>query len=218
MDYKTLKDRLNFILDNNDSQADSSFSAARVKDAVNWAYRDEVRHVYLEGNERWFFTTQDFSWPLNQVTFKIPDDIEKKNIIWIQDVTSRDPGEYVIFGPENHTSRLHWKDSRHLQWGTNGPAEAKTLRFGFYPNPLDLSDDGDEPILLPELYHELIAWSAAIFLLDVADRQAPLSWLSRQRDMRIDLWKHVSKGRPGTDSVRVRNTEPDPDDWIIHDA
>lgn len=196
MNLTTLRDHVNFILDNNDLQADASFSTARMNDAINWAYQEEMSDAQLEGGMAWFFTTTDVAWPAEQVTLPLPAGIQQENIIEVHNVTDNDPGKPVVIGGPGTSARLHWKDRLTLQWGEDGPTTAQTLRFFYYAVPSTLVEDEDLPELMPPQFHKLIALSAVVFLMEIADREAPALILRRQRKLQAMLQKYVSRPRP----------------------
>jgi hypothetical protein len=59
-----------------------------------------------------------------------------------------------------------------------------------------MTEDLDEPILIPRRHRHLLIWSAAIILRTVADEEPPRMFLTRQRDLRERFHKSLSMGRP----------------------
>jgi hypothetical protein len=215
MDFTTLQDRVKFVVDNNDNQTSQAFSATRVKQAINWAYRQEVNQAQLEGGRRWFITTKEKTWLADETTFELPDGLEDKRLISVENVTDTDPGDPLIFDESGTSGEVFWKNRLTLQWGTSGPSSDVTMRFRYYAVPDELDQDDDVPSLLPEMFHELLIWSAAILLLEIADQAAPGTWMANRREMRMDMWKWMSTGRPMSDVPRISNIESDSDDGLL---
>ena len=202
MDYVTIKDQLDFYLNNDSTATGADFTAARLKQAINFAYREEVRSAVNEGSRRWYMTTQQLTWPASQLTLALPPGLSQKGLIRIEDVTNADPGAEILFDVTGWRGGIFWKDRNTIQWGSQGPAAAVTLRVLFFAEPTPLDKDGDEPDLIPSAFHDLIALSAAIWLRSVAD-EPPASWMRMRQDMRADLYKFLSKGKPMDDVPRV---------------
>ena len=209
MNFDELQDRVGFVLNFNDGQADQDFTAARIKQAINYAYNREIQKAMLEGSRRFFRATQDVTWAASSVTLTLPAGVAKKALIRIADVTSDAIGAQLLFSENGLTGDVFFKDRSTLQWGTSGPSSAKTLRFVYYETPLDMIDDDDEPDIMPEAFHELLVWSAAIWLRTVGDESAPTEWRRELMELQIDFYKHVSLGRPQDDEPTVRLRDSD---------
>jgi hypothetical protein len=209
MDFGTLQNRLAFILNFNDGQTDQDFSAARLKQALNFAYNREIQRAVLEGSKRYWKRAVDISWPADQVTLPLPSTVKKKAIYRIQDVTDDSIGAALIFSDYGLTGDVFWKDHNTLQWGVSGPGSARTLRVFYVADTVDMVSDGDEPELMPEPFHEVILWSAACWLRTIADEAPPQAWLMQLNELRMDLWKYVSMGRPREDEPTITLRDSD---------
>jgi hypothetical protein len=209
MNYTELQDRLKFVLDFNDTQTDGAFTAARIKQALNMAYEREVNKANEEGSQRYFKGTVEFVWPSAQLTYQLTPPLSKRGLIRITDVTESDPGRRIVFSENGLNGDVFWKDRNTMQWGTQGPGANRTLRAEYFAKPWPMDADDDEPDLIPEQFHELLVWSAAVFLRTVADESPPMRWVSERDEFRIDFWKYLSRGRPMSDVPTVSNTYPD---------
>ena len=211
--YLDIKNQVDFYLNNDTSATGAAFTAARTKQAINFAYRDEVRRAVGEGSRRWFMSTTNLSWAISVVTLQMPPALSQKGLIRITDITSSDPGPEVLFDETGFRGGMFWKDRNTIQWGSQGPSSARTLQVLFFAEPTPLDKDGDEPDLVPEGFHDLIALSAAVWLRTIAD-SPPQNWVMLQNEMRIDLYKFLSKGKPMDDVPRVYDIEAGREDYI----
>jgi len=216
MNFTELQNRLKFVLDFNDTQTDGAFTATRVKQALNLAYEREVFKAEAEGSRRYFKTTTSFTWPAGQLTYALTAPLSQATIIRMSDVTSTDPGYNLVFSEQGFSGDLHWKDRKTIQWGTTGPGSAKTIRVEYYPRPTELVEDEDELEMIPVQFHELLVWSAAVFLRTVADERPPQHWVNERDEFRIDFWKFLSQGRPISDTPTITNSHPDSDAGFVY--
>jgi hypothetical protein len=191
MNRKELRDELAFLLNFNEDQPDQDFTATRLNKALQYAYEDEVRQGKLEGQLRWFKANATLTWPASQVTLKLPSTLQRAGLIEFWDITEADPGvPFVIRENWQQGGDVHWLNFDTLQWGETGPDSEKTLRVD---------------------YHMLIVWAAAVFLRDVADEAVPQRWAQKHRELQMDFWKFLSRGRPFSD---VPVVVPTPDDGL----
>lgn len=209
MDFGTLRNRLAFVLNFNDGQTDQDFSSDRLKQALNHAYMREVEKAKQEGSRRFFLAQQEISWAAGAVTLVLPVGVKRKQLIRVMDVTNDAIGGQLMFSESGLTGDVFWKDRETLQWGTQGPGAAKTLRVFYYAVPVDLVNDADEPELVPDQFHELLVWSAACWLRTIADEGAPNSWRAQLEELRYDFWKYISRGRPVDDEQTIRQRDSD---------
>jgi hypothetical protein len=207
MDFATLVDRVKFVVDNNDGGTSQAFTTARVKQAINMAYNNEYTTAMLEGQRSWFITTRTLTWLANVPLFTLPKDMSQDTIIRIRDMTDSNLGRELVFSATGFYGDLFWHDKNNLQWGASGPTKDKTLEFAFIPNIVDMVDDDDEPELLPNMFHNILIWSAAIMLLEIADQVAPQPWYKNQEDTRLNMLKYLSLGRPQVDTPKIVNTD-----------
>lgn len=200
MNRKELRDELAFVLNFNEDQPDQDFTAARLNKALQYAYEDEVRQAKLEGQLRWFKANTEFTWPASQTTLTLPPTLQRAGLIEFWDITSNDPGVPITIRENwQQGGDLHWLNFDTLQWGEDGPASATTLRVDFMAYPEKLLNDQQSPILIPIDYHHLIVWAAAVYLRDIADEAVPQRWDRKHREIQMDYWKFLSRGRPFSD-------------------
>jgi hypothetical protein len=121
----------------------------------------------------------------------------------IQDITNEDPGPELQFD-DRGLYGLRWVDRSTLQWGVDGPSSARSLRVEFVPQAETMANDDEEPLLIPPAHHELLVYSAAVTARFGADEGAPGDWKDHLRELRMDYWKFISKGRPFSDTPVVQ--------------
>jgi hypothetical protein len=207
MDFNALQNRTKLWLNFNSGQDDQDFSATDIM-----AYSEEVTRAKQEGTVRWFRALTETTWEADEVTFTVPVPLNRIAVLRIIDVTnSVEPGTSLLFSEEGATGEVFWRDRNTLQWGSTGPSEDKTLRFVYVASSEELVNDNEVPELIPDEFHELIPLSAAILLRQMADEAAPVAWLSRQEDYRLQYWKFVSRGRPLADIPSVDPFDADLD-------
>lgn len=194
MNFQDLQDRTKFLLNFTDGQVGQDFSATRIKQALNYAYRREVNRAQLEGDTRWFRKQVDKTWASGDVTFTLPAEVLRRQILQIQDATDVQIGSTLL-------NDIFWKDHKTLQWGEHGPGTDRTIRFIYLADAEELVADGDIPQLIPEGYHDMLMWSAAIFLRQAADEGTPQEWRYELNELRTDFCKWLSKGHPVGDEA-----------------
>ncbi len=204
MNREQLRQEVAFLVNFTEGTADQDFTVARLNKAIQYAYRNEVRQAKLTGLSRWFKKVAQISWPASQVRYKLPNSLSKKNIIAFWDITNSDPGYVLdVRGDSLSGSSLFWYEADTLQWASTGPSAATTLLIEYLADSEYLAADGDSPDLIPADYHDLLVWSAAIYLRTVGDEQPPSHWVAEREQFRYDFWKFLSKGRPFTDTPSV---------------
>lgn len=192
MNFGEALSRLSFVLNFNSSQSDQDFSTVRLREAYNLAYVREVNRALQQGLLKYFHKDQDFVWPTDQVTLIPPTTLNKTSIISFRDVTSdtNGPGSKID---------LTWRNNNLLQWGSVGPGDDRIIRALYVARPVTLTNDADTPDLIAEEYQDLLVWSAAIELREIADEKAPDSWRMRLEGLQMDWWKSLTRGRPYED-------------------
>ena len=222
MNRGQIRDRLTFVLNANDGQTDAAFSNARLNQAIDFAYMNEVTDAQQEGSESWFKRVTQVTWPASQRDLEIPSALRAKRIIDIYDVTNNDTGYRFTIKNDptlvwsgalfyvQDAQQAYWEDYKTLRYANeDGPSSALTLKFYHIALPADIEADEDIPDLIPEEFHELLVWSAAILLRQIADEAAPPAWISRWKDRQAAYHKHISTGRPdGNNEWFIGNTSP----------
>lgn len=214
MDFKALQDEVSDLLNFNSTQVDQDFSTAQIKKAINRAYAREYRKARQEGLRSWFIGYTEVSWPSSSATLSLGKNIRRTQITKIMDITKDDPGHILVFDAGGLIGDVFWKDRNTLQWGEEGPGEDKTLRIEYFPEPEEMSADEDEAELLGPAHHELVFYSAAVDLKTRADEVAPQAWVFELENLRLDLYKDVSRGRPHSNINTIGNTYPDAVDYV----
>lgn len=209
MNRKQLRSELAFLLNFTEGDADQDFAKARLNKLLDRAYNLEVERAKLSAGKDYFKgVSANFTWTVSTQTLALPSALEGVSIIDVVDITAGEPGTALefAFGYGTSGGDVFWKDKDTLQWtAVGGPGSARTLRAVYEQRAADLQDDETEPDLVPSQFHWLIVWTAAILGRSTADDMAPGDWRLEQREMRLDFYKHVSKGRPLSNSPRIQS-------------
>ncbi len=199
-----IRDLVNWIVDFDSTQTDQAFAGPtgdtnrHIDRAINLAYEEEVNSAMQNSSHEAFQFEHEFTWTASAATMKIPAAIRDFPILAIRDDTNTTRGGGAIV---RLSERIGAIDGLYVidrdTWGWYPtPSAAKTLRILYLAQATQMKQDMDEPHLIPAAHRALIAWSAAILLRDVADEQAPRSWVTKRMSMRASLAKELSKGRP----------------------
>ena len=209
-----MRDMLALMLNFNAGQTNQDFTDAQLNDSLYRAYRREVRMAKLEGEKSWWLAFQDFTWAASTTTITAPD-VMKQGFLTLRDVTEDEVGEEVQFSSSGTGGDVFWKDRNTLQWGTQGPGSERTLRVFYKARMEKWAADDDSPAIMPEEYHELIVYSAAIELRDFADNgQVPQRWLQERQETRFDYWKHAALGKAQHSPTWLEGLDSDvSEDW-----
>lgn len=193
-----LEDRLKRRLDNNPDQADSSYSSANMRSALNEAYTEEVNKAKMEGSRKWFIQKYEFTWAASTPTYSIDGTpMEYMDAFIFQDVTDN------TNLPRDIT--LLWNDRKTLYWGSSsGPSSAKTIRVLYLANAEELTSDTSEPDLIAPAHRDLLPLAAAILLAEESDLSVPASWERRLMEKRLMWWKTL-QARPRNDVAEIGN-------------
>lgn len=198
-DLAYLKDWTHFILDSNPLQSNPDFPDARITKAINAAYEEEVNRAKTETSILFFHLTNTFTWPADTQTIDItasPNSwLQYADTFLFQDITE-DANRPRDFTPL-------WRDRTTLLWyHPDGPQSARTVRVTYLAVAEELSDDADVPLLIAPSHANLLAWSAAILLSEIADNQAPPNWYRRRDEIRFSWWKTL-ESRPRENQSRI---------------
>lgn len=217
MDFGELQAEVKFILNWNESQTDQDFTTLRVKKAINRAYKQETIKAEEEGGQRYFKATVDYQWLASTITFTLPPELSEEALIGISDISSGSTiGTPLVFSDDGISGDLFWKDRSTLQYGNTGPNTDKILRFTFFASAGEMVDNGDTPLLIPAKFHELIVWSAALFLQQISDQGMTEAWVFERNELRIDFWKWLSRGRATDDVPVIKNIKTNIDGGLIY--
>lgn len=178
--------------------------------AINEAYTEEVELGKLHGSQKAFRRLHPFTWPADTATMPIPTELLDKDILFIRDNSDQTPGPTVAtFDDMVEGSGLRFYDR--VTWGlVPTPGAARSYVVVYMSDAEEMKNANDEPELLPRSFHRLIVWSAAILLKEKGDEEAPQAWTVKQQDIRLQLWRKLSKGRPQFQPPqRIRNDSPD---------
>jgi hypothetical protein len=207
MNRGELRSLLQLILNFNPGQNDQDFTPAQLNDALSRSYKHETGRARQQGGRDYFLAATTFTWPASQAELTLPANVKRRSLLRFEDISSgTEPGSLLLFSRDGSAGDLRWATRNSLRWGTSGPATEKTIRCIFFEEPLTLASDDDEPELIPDTWHELLAWSAAIELRRMADESAPEQWLLHQQELRHGLWKDASRGRPHDNIPTIEGT------------
>lgn len=190
--------RLNFNVDtaNQDFTGSSTDSWAWIDDAINEAYVDEINEAVLECSARPFTAYQTFTWPSGDLTYELPPNMDRNDVLAIFNITGNVRGAPFSIGDRLSGQAIVWRTSRILEWGTTGPGQDTSLAFQYVVLPEPLQEPDDVPTLIPARFRYLLVWSALIILRDYADEAAPKAWLAKQYKLRAKFHKYVSTSAP----------------------
>jgi hypothetical protein len=201
--YAEILARVKHLVNFNEGVTDQDFTGPSTdtnkhfRDAINEAYVDEVNDASQHGApETWLNAVMSVTWPASQVTLTLPDTLANRQLLYIEDITSSDPGQAVWIGGRRESTEMFWLEKNKLQWGSSGPSSATTLRFSYVRTPEKMKDDIDEPSLIQYEHRALLVWSAAIILREVGDDDVPQRWIQRRESYREKFWKSLSLGQP----------------------
>ena len=212
MDFGELQTEVQDWINFTTGISNQDFTTAQLQKAINQAYKREVRKGRLEGGSTWFMKNVSATWAASAVTFAVPSVLNQTNGLWIEDITDSDPGyDLGVSMNSSGGGEIFWFDNRTLQWGTEGPGSARTLRFHYLARAVDMVNDAEIPDLIPEDFHELIVLSAGVYLRFKADELAPAEWKEALNDIRIDYWKEISLGRPRSSGSSIRRVNAQAD-------
>ena len=211
MNLQEMRSELAFRLNFKEDEADQDFQESRLNRALNLSYRREVNKAHLNGPQNWFKQSASFTWSASQLTVSLPGNVDQHNLIDIYDTTSDTTGSRVIVGNEvDSAADMFWSSRNTLQWSGSdtGPSSDCTFRVDYLALAETLSDDEDEPQLIPRQHHDLIVVGAEEFLLNKADGAAPQSTREELKSSREEFWKFLSKARPRS-NPNIYGGDPD---------
>lgn len=211
-----IRNGLSYLVNFNTGQTDQDFigpaayANQRLDDAINEAYIEECALGKSNGSRDWFRRTHPMTWTANAATMPIPFAVKDKDIEVIRDDTSTTPGPVVTFWSSvTEGSGLYRSDMDNWGWYPT-PGSAKTLTIYYIAEPVELTQNGDIPDLIPPAHRRLLIWSAGIILKTIADEDAPARWLMRQENLRFLFHKTLSMGHPHqSPSPRIRHQYAD---------
>lgn len=201
MKLREMVRRLEWLLNAN-STADQAFKGPsnyaneHKHMALTDAYRDEWVRACSGATDDWKIDYQDITWPSGQQIFSLPEALSDGRAIYrFDDVTDDSLGVPLwVYSAESGGTIQHLGRDKFI-WGTSGPDSDVTIRVTYEAVPAALTEDDQEPYLIPSQFHHLLVWSAAIELRDIADEEAPKRWLRRQEALQMQLEKHMSRPR-----------------------
>lgn len=195
MNLSELDDLLAFILNGNDNQSATEYGPARRLQALNAAYNREWNEIQLHVSRAAKLATFEFTWPASAQTCVVPAELQGKTVYAFYDVTvaTTQPPRLIV----------SYRDQNTLEWYPSGPSEAKTIRAVYIPTPNKLVNPIDEPSLILPQYHELLCWSAAMWLVEIMDREAsPSVWQDKYEALLLQAIKGMSN-RPLGDPTTI---------------
>lgn len=200
MQFSEIRDYTSFLINFNDGQSDQNITTARLNQLINYAYQRLVRLGIQEGNAGHILDYEDFTWTASSVTKTLPTTVRSELIYQFRDVTSGAPGTEFVVGQNPDFYTVYYSKPNELSWGSTGPSSTKTIRCYYWKKPATMSADADLPSLLPDLFHELICWETAIDFRLISDQNIPNGWAEKREELRMDLFKYWSRGRPASNS------------------
>lgn len=195
MNVSELDEVLSFILNANDNQAPTEYGASRRLLALNKAYMREWNEIQQHISRNAKLATMEFTWPASAQTCAVPGELQGKTVYAYFDVTTSTSAPPRLV--------LSYRDQNTLEWYPSGPSSAKTIRAVYIPMPNKLVNGEDSPDLILPQYHELLCWSAAIWLVNIMDREdAPKVWQDQYEALLLQAIKGMSN-RPLGDPTTI---------------
>jgi len=229
MNRGELRTQLTWILNANTSQTDPGFFGPSTDTnrnfhwALDAAYREEVVRAKQQGLMGAFRRRHAVTWTSGAETMAIPAQVKLKSIDHLSDETDFSPGTPVSFYDDAYgtVSGIYNRDKDTWGWYP-APSSDRSLVVHYLEVAEPLTSDADIPSLFPVEHHDLIAWSAAIWMRTVADEKGPPAlWIAKQQDLRMVLWKDLSRGqviRHPTSSIRGTSAQFDASSGIANDT
>jgi hypothetical protein len=198
-----LRRRVAWLLNQDLDEPDQDFAGRdgahpweEIDEAISAAYEDELELAIQETDRELFIVSEQLVWPSGQRTLALPTHLTGAQIERITDETYGTPGE-LLWVTTYNSGEVSFLDHATLQWGTSGPAGAKTLRIFYLAQAQDLVSPLDEPTFIPSRFRRLLIWgAAAVIRRGVDEDDTPQSWVQQQHEMRLTMWQALSKGRP----------------------
>ena len=206
MNLEELDDMLSFILNSNDTQSATEYAAARRLMALNAAYKREWNEIQLHVSRNAKLATHEFTWAASAQTCAVPTELRGKTVYAYYDAT-----QSTVTPPK---LVLAYRDQNTLEWMPSGPGSATTVRAEYVPSPTKLVDPQDIPSLILDQYHELLVWSAALWLVEIVDREAaPKKWHDMAQDLQEQAIKGMSNRPQGDPTVIGQAYNDNGGDW-----
>ncbi len=207
MDRRELRSELAFYVNFTEGTADQDFATTRLNKALQAAYKKIVVRAKLMTNKNNWLMNQNVTWPTGALRLILPEGLQQKYILDIFDVSSDEQGERLTIGTGGDA---FWFDRKTLQWGAgdSGPGSEMTLRFYYEATPEEWLRDEDSPLLIPTELHMLLVWEAACDLRNIGDDQIPADWKEERKEMRLDYYKWMSRGKPSSTVTTIGKSTP----------
>lgn len=203
MNRREIRDYAGFILGFNDAQTEGDFTAARLNNAINWAYEQRWNETKQQVARKSLVEYTDETWPSGDTSFELPAYLRGKALYKFVQVSSDVEMELSV----------SFKTRNVLQWDASGPTGDITLRCYYIASAEKLETDDQVPALIPPAHHQIISWDAAILLKTIADQEVPSSWSEMQSNLSMSLVKDMDS-RPLADYARISPLLSD-DGWLI---
>lgn len=196
-----LKDQTQNILNANPLQVDADFTDSQLTWAINEAASDELNQAKMETNPLFFLRPYRFTWPSNQEQYVLTGTpLEYAEVFRFYIIQSRNTDK-----ERRVKIDFEYRDSKTLFWRYyQGPSGDSLIEALYWPAANFLVEDTQEPDWIAPSYRNLLAWSAAILLREIADESAPGNWYRRRDALRYNWWNSVNS-RPEHDVARVQN-------------
>lgn len=201
-DVQWLRDEVARLLDFDSTQADQAYAGgtndvwSTIDAALTRAYTKIVNETKLEVPHAHFKMNLSITWPASQQTYVLPDDIATANLLSFWDVTDSDMGIKMFIYDTPVGVSLYWKDYKTIQWGTEGPPSARTLKLDYIANPEELNTPAQVPVLVPYRHRHLLMWEGAIQArLEADEDNIPRLWLSEAGQCMQRYIVDLSKGK-----------------------
>lgn len=202
MDLGTLREKINRLVGFKSGSPDQNFTGPScyqdkwVDSAINEAVQDEYVKAVNECGIDIFSRRDSFVWIGRDHARQLPAGVTREQLIALADTTADVRGIEIWVGGRFSQADIVWRDYRTLEWGRSGPGSDRTITMDYIARPRILADEAHRPDILPEQFHSVLVWAAAIILREQADEAAPRTWERRLLSKRLDMWKFLEKDSP----------------------
>lgn len=192
MTRKELEDFTRLILLPNSRQStNGTFITSDLTAAVQRAYEREWIKFRAVATKSQCVMSTTFTWPAGEVAFQVPRILQNRRVHSLFDITDNPTGiglRTVVYF-EDLTKLMRWPST--VGTPGTGPFRDTLFRALFFPNVETLDSPDQSPELIPPDHHQLLGWSAAVELVEIAngDSSAPATWRDRLTDLQTDYWQ-----------------------------
>jgi hypothetical protein len=181
-----------FIMLPNSRQATNSvFTPTDITNAVQRAYEREWNEFCIIATRSQVVVSHQFTWPSGQISMPMPRLLQGRIIHSFFDITDNPQGIGLrtVFYIEDLTKLMRWPST--VGTPGTGPFRDTLLRAFFLPHAEALESADQTPVLIPPNHHQMLAWSAAVELVRIADGDGAVNgeWKDTLTALQTTYWQ-----------------------------